>query len=89
MPRIEVNVDTYVDVEVDALDVVEECSDSEIRDILNYLEENDFILGIHRVNPKATHGEVEFNKAVNKLSRLYLQLDQEDWATIQKLIEKY
>lgn len=89
MARVEVNVDTYVDVEVDVLDVIEECSDSEITDILNYLEENDIITGKQRINPKANHDEVEFHKAVNKLSGLYLQMSPSDWEIIQKVIEKY
>ena len=89
MARVEVNVDTYVDVEVDVLDVIEECSDSEITDILNYLEENDIITGKQRINPKANHDEVEFHKAVNKLSGLYLQMSPSDWEVIQKVIEKY
>lgn len=89
MPQIEVNVDTYVDVEVDVLDVIEECSDSEIEDVLDYLEENDIIMGKQRINPKATHDEVEFHKAVNKLSGLYVQISPSDWETIHKVIEKY
>ena len=89
MARVEVNVDTYVDVDVDVLDVIEECSDSEITDILNYLEENDIITGKQRINPKANHDEVEFHKAVNKLSGLYLQMSPSDWEVIQKVIEKY
>lgn len=89
MPQIEVNVDTYVDVDIDVLDVIEECSDSEIRDVLNYLEENDIIRGRQRVNPKANHDEVQFYKSVDKLSGLYLQMSPSDWETIQKVIEKY
>lgn len=89
MPQIEVNVDTYVDVEVDVLDVIEECSDSEIRDVLNYLEENNIIMGKQRINPNANHDEVEFHKTVNKLSGLYVQISPSDWETIQKVIEKY
>jgi hypothetical protein len=89
MPTIEVNVDTYVDVDVDIIDILEECSKSEIEDILGYLEENEFISGKQKIDLNATYDEVEFNKVVNKLSRLYLQIDQEDWKTIQKLIEKY
>ena len=89
MPQLEVNVDTYVDVEVDVLDVIEECSDSEIRDVLAYLEENDIIMGKQRINPNANHDEVEFHKAVNKLSGLYLQMSPSDWEVIQTLINKY
>jgi hypothetical protein len=89
MPTIEVNVNTYVDVDVDIIDILEECSKSEIEDILGYLEENEFISGKQKIDLNATYDEVEFNKVVNKLSRLYLQIDQEDWKTIQKLIEKY
>jgi hypothetical protein len=89
MPTIEVNVETSVDVDVNIIDILEECSKSEIEDILGYLEENEFISGKQKIDLNATYGEVEFNKVVNKLSRLYLQIDQEDWKTIQKLIEKY
>lgn len=89
MPTIEVNVNTYVDVDVDIIDILEECSKSEIEDILGYLEENEFISGKQKIDLNATYDEVEFNEVVNKLSRLYLQIDQEDWKTIQKLIEKY
>ena len=89
MPTIEVNVETSVDVDVNIIDILEECSKSEIEDILGYLEENEFISGKQKIDLNATYDEVEFNKVVNKLSRLYLQIDQEDWKTIQKLIEKY
>jgi len=89
MPTVEVNVETSVDVDVDIIDILEECSKSEIEDILGYLEENEFISGKQKIDLNATYDEVEFNKVVNKLSRLYLQIDQEDWKTIQKLIEKY
>jgi hypothetical protein len=89
MPTIEVNVETSVDVDVNIIDILEECSKSEIEDILGYLEENEFISGKQKIDLNATYDEVEFNEVVNKLSRLYLQIDQEDWKTIQKLIEKY
>jgi glyceraldehyde-3-phosphate dehydrogenase/erythrose-4-phosphate dehydrogenase len=89
MPTVEVNVETSVDVDVNIIDILEECSKSEIEDILGYLEENEFISGKQKIDLNATYDEVEFNKVVNKLSRLYLQIDQEDWKTIQKLIEKY
>ena len=89
MARVEVNVDTYVDVEVDVLDVIEECSDSEIEDVLDYLEENNIIRGKQRVNQNANHDEVEFHKAVDKLSGLYLQMSPSDWEIIQTLINKY
>ena len=89
MPTVEVNVETSVDVDVNIIDILEECSKSEIEDILGYLEENEFISGKQKIDLNATYDEVEFNKVVNKLSRLYLQMDQEDWKTIQKLIEKY
>lgn len=89
MPQIEVNVDTYVDVDIDVLDVIEECSDSEIEDVLDYLEENNIIRGKQRVNANANHDEVEFHKAVDKLSGLYLQMSPSDWEIIQKVIENY
>lgn len=89
MARIEVNVDTYVDVDVDVRDIIEECSPSEIRDVLDYLQGKNFISGRNRINPKASHYEVEFDVAVNKLSGLYLQITATDWDIIKEIIEKY
>ena len=89
MPSIEVNVDTYVDVEIDALEVIEECSNSEIRDILDYLEENNYIKGEMRIDPDASHAEVEFQTTIDKLSKLYLQITQEDLDVLEKIAKKY
>lgn len=89
MPKVKVNIDTYVDVEVDVVEVIEECSNSEIRDVLDYLERNNIIRSMQRVDPKANHDEVEFYKSVDKLSGLYLQMSPSDWKTIQKIIGKY
>jgi hypothetical protein len=89
MAKIEVNVDTYVDVDIDVIDVIEECSDSEIIKVLEYLVENDFISEGQKINSKSTYGEIEFNKNVTKLFGLYLQLTPSDWEIIQKIIDKY
>lgn len=89
MPNINVNVDTYIDIDIDVLDVLEECSDKEIKDVLDYLEENNFIKSSDRVNKKLTISEINYNNLVARLSNLYLQLKKEDLHTLEMIIAKY
>lgn len=89
MPTIEVNVDTYVDVDVDIVEVIEECTSSEMISLLDYLEENNYIKGEMRIDPDASHAEVEFQTTIHKLSKLYLQITQEDLDVLEKIAKKY
>lgn len=84
MPRLykEVNVDTYVDVDVD-IDVeefLEECTLSEIEEVLNYLEDQNYIKRGQRVTSPAINSmEIDYINALNKLQnkRIYLTLEEE------------
>lgn len=85
MPQIEINVDTYVDV----TEILEECSESEIKEVLEWLEDSGYLLEGKKVDTNANYDEVKFAQSVNKLSHLYLQLKPEEWAIIKSIIDKY
>ena len=89
MPQIEVNVDTYVDVDIDVTEVLDECSESEIKDVLVWLEDSGYLLAGKKVDVNANYDETDFDESVMKLSHLYLQIKPEEWAMIKSIIDKY
>jgi hypothetical protein len=88
MPEFTVyNIDVEVDVDVD--DFLDECSEEEIKQILRWLKDNEYLFDFHVSTSTTTASEEAFYKNVEKLSKLYFAMSVEDSAVIETILNKY
>ena len=86
--QYDVSVD--VDVEIDVEEFVDACSEKEIKDLIKYLIDQEFLTNTSIVTPtKLTYQEEQFYKMLNKLALSYLSISPEDLDVLQKLTNKY
>lgn len=78
--------DSEINLEVD--EFLDECSDSEINEVIQYL------IRVNSIPPISTHNrisvaEAEFENAVNKLHGEWNRLSKEDEETIKRIASKF
>jgi len=78
MPEIEVNVDQYIDVDVNVEDFLDACDESEIEEVIEWLAENDYKLNIND----------DTNKDLIKLINV-ISLTVEDEILLNNIANKY
>lgn len=78
MPEIEVNVDQFIDVDVDVEDFLDACDESEIEEVIEWLAENDYKLNIND----------DTNKDLIKLMNV-ISLTVEDEILLNNIANKY
>ena len=78
MPEIEVNVDQYIDVDVNVEDFLDACSESEIEEVIEWLSEHDTCLNIND----------DTNKDLIKLINV-ISLTVEDEILLNNIANKY
>lgn len=82
-------VEVDVDVDVDVDEFLDDCSKEEIKEVITWLGDNDY-LGTQVVDQQADNLlDISFKEALNKLQdrRIYLTLEQEQF--IINLANKY
>lgn len=89
MPEISVDVDTSVDIDVDIIDILDECDSAEIDEAIEYLQKEGFLRGKTVIKANASYEEEVFAETVDKLAELYLRISPEDWAIVKTVIDKY
>lgn len=90
MPEINIDTRIDVDVDVDIEDVLDECSDDEIKEVIKWLKANDYLADEKIItDPTLSPSEIEYYDNVEKLQDMYLVLTQDDYLTIKHIIEKY
>ena len=78
MAELEVNVDQFIDVDVDVEDFLDACSESEIEDIIEWLNENDYNITVND----------DTNKDLIKLMNV-ISLTIEDEILLNNIANKY
>ena len=88
MPTIYANVDVDVDFEID--EIVDSCSEREIKSLINYLASTGYLSKFKVLDEsRMTVGEIEFNEQLIALSEKYHQMTKEEIDLITSLYNKY
>ena len=90
------NIETNVDVDIDVDYFLSSCSDYEIKEVIEWLKETEWI---NEDSDDENEKQIPFNKQniydqewyslCDKLSRIRLQLTQRDEETIRKILNKH
>jgi hypothetical protein len=88
MPNILVPVDTDIDVDVNVKDFLEDCSDYEIEEAIDWLKENEHIKDTH-IDRQVCASELEFIEALDKLCTKWNMLSKEEEAFILNLAKRF
>ena len=92
MPEVRVettvDIDEYVDVDIE--DILDDCSELEIKAVISWLKDNDYLINEQIINDSTMSlSEENFHKNVQKLSELYFAMSVEDSAVIETILNKY
>ena len=88
MPTIYANVDVDVDFEID--EIVDSCSDREIKSLIKYLASAGHLSKFKVLDEsRMTANEIEFNEQLITLSEKYYQMTKEEIDLITSLYNKY
>jgi hypothetical protein len=88
MPTIYANVDVDVDFEID--EIVDSCSDREIKSLISYLASAGHLSKFKVLDEsRMTANEIEFNEQLIALSEKYYQMPREEIDLIVSLYNKY
>ena len=77
-------------IDVDVIDVLDDCNDWEINRVIDWLRDNDFLtdLTTEKIeNPNLM--EIEWEQTINKLYSLRQRLTQEEEQIIKQITNKY
>lgn len=85
MAELEVNVDQSIDVDVDVEDFLDACSESEIEDVIEWLNENDYNITVNDYNITVND---DTNKDLIKLMNV-ISLTVEDEILLNNIANKY
>lgn len=90
MPNILVNVDTEIDVDVEVNDFLEDCDNSEIEEIVNWLQNNGYLreTSVDK-STEVCATEAEFMNALDKLYTKWNMLSKEEEQTILNLAKRF
>jgi hypothetical protein len=77
-------------ISLDIEDILDDCTDHEIKDAIDWLVDNDFLKGTAVVvSDNVSPQEEEFYDMIDHLSGLYYQISVEDLQVIKEVIKKY
>jgi hypothetical protein len=85
------SVDVDVDIDISASDFLDECSNEDIIELVDELEDRGYLKNIERTNPKFNSlDDDEWNKIILKLSNPFarLILSNEDTELIKQISDK-
>lgn len=90
MPSILVNVDTEIDVDVEVNDFLEDCDNSEIEEIVDWLQNNGHLreTSVDK-SAEVCVTEAEFMNALDKLYTKWNMLSKEEEQTILNLAKRF
>jgi hypothetical protein len=78
------NISLYIE------DILDDCTDPEIKDAIDWLVNNDFLKGTAVVvSGNVSPQEEEFYDMIDYLSGLYYQISVEDLQVIREVLKKY
>lgn len=83
-----VDVSEYVDVDIE--DMLDDCSEKEIENAINWLKEHDYLTNEQIVQPHdLSYSEEQFYAKLDKLSELYFTISADDLEILEELLKKY
>lgn len=88
MPNILVPVDTEIDVDVNVKDFLEDCSDYEIEEAIDWLKDKDYLKNTD-TDRQVCATELEYMEALDKLHTKWNVLTKEEEAFILNLAKRF
>lgn len=90
MPSILVNVDTEIDVDVEVNDFLEDCDDSEIDEIVDWLQNNGHLreTSVDKIT-EVCATEAEYMEALDKLYTKWNMLSKEEEQFILNIAKRF
>jgi hypothetical protein len=77
-------------ISLDIEDILDDCTEHEIKDAIDWLVDNDFLKGTAVVvSDNVSSQEEEFYDMIDHLSGLYYQISVEDLQVIREVLKKY
>ena len=77
-------------IDVDVIDVLDDCNDWEIDRVIDWLRDNDYLTDLTPEKPENPNlMEIEWEQTINKLYSLRQRLTQEEEQIIKQIINKY
>ncbi len=89
MPSILVNVDTEIDVDVEVKDFLEDCSDYEIEEAIDWLKDKDYLKNTDDTDRQVCATELEFIESLDKIYTKWNVLSKEEEAFILNLAKRF
>ncbi len=90
MPTTRVNLDIYEDVQVDLEDVLDNCTDEDIRQIIDYLVDNSLLKNGKYVDPANDWGLVyETQQKLSLLAEHTHKFSTEEENFLESMYKKY
>lgn len=85
---VNVDTDVDVDVEIDVEDFLNGCTDREVKMILKWMKDMDYLNRDTDIS-RQTSNEILFINKLEKIRKSYLSLSVEDVDTINEISKKY
>ena len=88
MPNILVPVDTEIDVDVNVKDFLEDCSDYEIEEAIDWLKDKDYLKNTD-IDRQVCATELEFIEALDKIYKKWNVLPKEETDFIINISKRF
>lgn len=89
MPNITVD-NVRVDVDIDVEDFVDECSQKEIKNLIKYLVDQEYLINTAVIQEdQLTYDEEQFYMLLEKLKNSYFTMSVEDRNVLENIAKKY
>jgi hypothetical protein len=91
MPKVSVSdyVDVELNTEIDVSDFIEECSENEIKEIIDILVNDGWIKGEKVISGSKTLLEHEIRECITKIEKNLIQLTVEEEELLKKIANRF
>lgn len=88
MPSLNVDISDYVDIDVD--EFLDRCDSSEIEEVIEYLQENNHLIGNQRVlDGQRNLFDIEWEETLSKLASARTRLTNEEEEIIKNIAKRF
>lgn len=91
MPNIKIyDVRVDIDTDIDVEDFVDECSETEMKNLIKYLIEQEYLINTSIVKEdQLTYDQEQFYNLLKKLTDSYFTMSQKDRNILENIAKKY
>lgn len=88
MPSLNIDISDYVDIDVD--EFLDRCDSSEIEEVIEYLQENNHLIGNQRVlDGQRNLFDIEWEETLSKLASARTRLTNEEEEIIKNIAKRF